>query len=193
MKALAFPFQGASRFCGPSNTRAAQSEEWLKKASRMPIYRGRGVHPMKKISLLMVVMAVGSLSLTGQDNWDVGAGSRILALENVWNQAVEHRDTKALDAMFDNSLVYIEHDGQIMTKAEYLASVKGTNSNPEQVLTEEMRAQVYGNTVVVTGIYKEKGVRNGKPYQRRGRFIDTWVFKERTWVCVAAQATLISH
>jgi hypothetical protein len=91
---------------------------------------------MKKIGLLMVVLAMGSLPLTGQDNSDDGVGSRILALENVWNQAVEHRDTKALDAMFDNSLVYIEHDGQIMTKAEYLATVKGTSSNPQQVLTE---------------------------------------------------------
>jgi hypothetical protein len=24
-----------------------------------------------------------------------------------------------------------------------------------------------------------------------GRFIDTWIFQNKTWVCVAAQATLL--
>jgi hypothetical protein len=34
-------------------------------------------------------------------------------------------------------------------------------------------------------------VKRGKPYQRDGRFIDTWAFKKGAWVCVAAQATPI--
>jgi hypothetical protein len=45
----------------------------------------------------------------------------------------------------------------------------------------------------VTGVYREKGTYKGKPYQRRGRFTDTWVKQKGTWQCVASQSTLISH
>jgi len=49
-----------------------------------------------------------------------------------------------------------------------------------------------GDSAVVTGVYHEKGQRNGKPYLRRGRFPDTWVLVQGNWVCVASQSTLIS-
>jgi ketosteroid isomerase-like protein len=52
---------------------------------------------------------------------------------------------------------------------------------------------MYGDAAVVTGIYREKGTDRGKPYQRRGRFTDTWVKQSGTWQCVASQSTLISH
>jgi hypothetical protein len=54
-----------------------------------------------------------------------------------------------------------------------------------------MTAHVFAGTGVVTGVYLAKGVENGKPYIRRGRFIDTWALKDGMWVCVASQATPI--
>jgi hypothetical protein len=112
-------------------------------------------------------------------------------LESAWNQAVETRDTKALDTIFDNLLIYVEHDGSVMTKAEYLTTVRKSLGNPQHVTTEKMTAHVWGSTAVVTGIYNETGVRGSKQYRRRGRFIDTWIFKNNTWICIAAQATLL--
>jgi hypothetical protein len=64
--------------------------------------------------------------------------------------------------------------------------------HPEQIVNESMTAYMYGGSAVVTGIYREKGVRNGKPYSRRGRFTDTWVNQSGTWVCASSQSTLIS-
>jgi ketosteroid isomerase-like protein len=149
---------------------------------------------MTTIKTLMSVAAVvfaASLAALAQDTSDADAVAKILALESVWNQAVAARDTKALDAIFDNLLVYVEHDGRVMGKAEYLAGVKRGDENPQQVSTEGMRAQIWGSAAIVTGLYRERGVYEGKPYDRRGRFIDTWVFKNGHWVCVAAQATLV--
>jgi ketosteroid isomerase-like protein len=149
---------------------------------------------MRTIKTAMCVVALisaGRLAAQAQTTSDADATSKILALESVWNQAVETRDTKALDAIFDNFLIYVEHDGRAMGKAEYLASVKRASGNPQHVSTEGMRAHIWGTAAVVTGIYRERGVHEGKPYDRRGRFIDTWIFKNGTWVCVAAQATLV--
>ena len=119
--------------------------------------------------------------------------TRILALENAWNQAEEHKDIKALDALLDPTLVYIDYDGSIMDKAQFLASARVPSLHPEQIVNESMTAHVYGGSAVVTGVYHEKGQKNGKPYLRRGRFTDTWVFQQGNWVCVASQSTLISH
>jgi ketosteroid isomerase-like protein len=119
--------------------------------------------------------------------------TKILALENAWNQAEEHKDVKALDALLDSSLVYVDYDGSIMDKAEFIASIKAPTLHPEQIVNETMTAHVYGDNAVVTGVYREKGDKNGKPYSRRGRFTDTWVYLNRTWVCVASQSTLILH
>jgi ketosteroid isomerase-like protein len=142
---------------------------------------------------LRVVAAICALRLgaLAQNVPGSDVESKILALESAWNQAVETRDTKALDAIFDNGLVYVENDGRVMTKGEYLAGVKKSNESPNRVSTEKMSAQIWGPTAIVTGIYHEKGVLRGKAYSRHGRFIDTWVFKNGTWMCVATQATLL--
>lgn len=119
------------------------------------------------------------------------AQTRILALENAWNQAEEHKDVNALDSLLDPTLVYVDYDGSMMGKAQFMASIKLPSLHPEQIVNESMTAHVYGDSAVVTGIYREKGQKNGKPYLRRGRFTDTWVFHQGNWVCVASQSTLI--
>jgi ketosteroid isomerase-like protein len=119
--------------------------------------------------------------------------TRILALENAWNRAEEHKDVRALDGLLGNDLVYIDYDGSFMDKAQFMASVKAPSLHPEQIVNESMTAHVYGDSAVVTGIYREKGLNKGKPYLRRGRFTDTWVNQNGIWVCVSSQSTLITH
>jgi hypothetical protein len=119
--------------------------------------------------------------------------TRILALENAWNQAEKHKDVRALDTLLDSSMVYIDYDGSMMDKAQFIASVKSPSLHPEQIVNESMTAHVYGASAVVTGVYREKGEKNGKSYMRRGRFTDTWVYQHGIWVCVASQSTLMMH
>jgi ketosteroid isomerase-like protein len=119
--------------------------------------------------------------------------SKILALENAWNLAEEHKDVKALEMLLHPNLVYIDYDGSRMTKDEFIASVKAPALHPEQIVNESVTAYVYGDSAVVTGVYKEKGVRNGKTYQRRGRFTDAWVFQSGRWMCVSSQSTLTAN
>jgi hypothetical protein len=45
---------------------------------------------------------------------------------------------------------------------------------------------------IATGVMKGKGVEGGKPYTRRERFVDTWVFKHGAWVCIGTNATPVS-
>jgi|SRR5450432_1494562 hypothetical protein len=140
--------------------------------------------------LVWLLILVGLAAFArAQDADEAGVRSKILALEHAWNQAEAFNDLKALDSLFDNRLVYIDSDGTLMTKAEFLAHVK--SSHLQQVITQSMSVQVFGDMAIVTGTYLVKEFKGGRNIQHRGRFADAWVRKDQTWVCVAAEATPI--
>jgi len=56
-----------------------------------------------------------------------------------------------------------------------------------------MSAHAYGNSVIVTGVYREQGTKNGHPYALRERFMDAWIQQNGVWVCASSQSTLIQH
>jgi len=145
-------------------------------------------------ALLLFLFAVTCLApQAAAQNSPDAEQTRILALENAWNQAEEHKDVAALQALLADSLVYIDYDGSYMDKEQFLTAIKAPSLHPEQIVNQAMTAHVYGDSAVVTGIYREKGVSAGKPYLRRGRFTDTWVKVNGTWQCVASQSTLVAH
>ncbi len=90
-------------------------------------------------------------------------------------------------------MTYTDYDGSLKTKSDFLAGVKAAAHTPEEETAESMSAQIYGDTAVVVGVYRVKGIDKGKPYLRRGRFTDTWINHKGNWVCVASQFTLISR
>ena len=132
----------------------------------------------KRISLVGILL-VGLLA-SADDK------SRIIALENSWNQAELHNDAHAVDMLLADDFVMTVADGYTMNKAAMLASVRDTSYRPEMLQSENMEVHMYGNTAVVTGAYLEKGKDKGKSYERRGRFTDTWVNQGGEWRCVAS-------
>jgi ketosteroid isomerase-like protein len=110
-----------------------------------------------------------------------------------WNQAYKAGDTKALASILDNSLVLVEDDGSLKTKSEFLASVKASSANQEQVAPESLTVRVFGNTAIAIGVIAVRGTQRGKSVVHRERFIDTWIYKNGTWICIATDATPITH
>ncbi|HLW83650.1 MAG TPA: nuclear transport factor 2 family protein [Candidatus Sulfotelmatobacter sp.] len=139
---------------------------------------------------VLIALALPCLLLRAQDS-GADVRSRILALEHARNQAEAMKDVNALDAILDETFVYVEFDGSQMGKAEFLARVR--KAPLQEVVTDSVTTQIFGGAAIVTGIYRSTEVHEGKPLQRRGRFIDTWVYRNGFWVCVAEQATPITH
>ncbi len=69
--------------------------------------------------------------------------SRILTLENAWNQAIQQKDGAALLMLLGPELVYIEYDGRLMNKAEYLADAQQPSLHPARVVGESLSVHVY--------------------------------------------------
>jgi hypothetical protein len=146
---------------------------------------------MRTRVLALAVVCLASLGGWSQDIPGSDAASRVIALENAWSRAAEVKDLKALDTLLENGFVYVDLDGRLMTKADVLADVKA--SKVQQAVTDGMTAHLYGNVAIVTGKVTMRGVENGKPFLRHGRFTDTWLYRSGAWACVASQETAILH
>jgi ketosteroid isomerase-like protein len=144
----------------------------------------------KLFSVFLLPLAVLRFDAQSMEQPDAGQ-SRIMALENAWNQAVQQKDRAAVEMLLGPELIYVDYDGTLMDKAEYLASVQSQSLRPARIVSESMNVHIYGAAAVVNGVYREKGVKNGKPYLLRERFTDTWVRRSESWVCVASHSTLI--
>lgn len=148
---------------------------------------------MKHAAALLSFVVLCISAMAAQDTSEAGIQSKVVALEKAWNQAYKIGDKKALDELLDNSIVLINDDGSVQSKKEFLASVHATNSQEQQVAPESMHVQVYGNVAIASGVMRVKGTEGGKSYTRREQFVDTWLFKAGKWVCIATDATPITH
>jgi ketosteroid isomerase-like protein len=141
---------------------------------------------------ILALMCAPAVLVSAQDD-EAAARAQVLALEKAWNQAYKAGDIKALDAILDNSLVLVEDDGSLKTKSEFLGSIKASKVNQEQVAPESLTVRVFGNTAIAIGVIAVKETKGGKTVVRRERFIDTWIIKNGTWICIATDATPITH
>ncbi len=139
-----------------------------------------------------IVLSAAVLVAQGGDQTE-REHNRIVALENAWNEAVALKDSAALDMLLAPELVYVEYDGSLMDKPQYLAAVRSPLARPARVVSESVIVHFYSNIAVASGVYRENGLKNGNPYTLRERFTDTWIHRNGAWVCVASQSTLISH
>jgi len=141
-----------------------------------------------KLFFCLTLLSILTISALAQDN--VSVESKIVAIEKAWNQAYKLRDKKALGEILHDSIVLVNDDGSLQSKTVFLSSVDAAKpSDQQQAEPESITVHVFGDVAIATGIFREKGVENGKAYLRRNRFVDTWVSHNGSWVCVAASAT----
>lgn len=119
--------------------------------------------------------------------------ARVLALETLWNQAEVAKDAAALDHLLADDFTYVDIDGSLHSKGEFLDGIKHPVEHIEIIGNDSVKARVYRDSVIVNGTYHEKGTLNGKAYVHHGRFTDTWVRQGSSWMCVASHSTLIQR
>jgi ketosteroid isomerase-like protein len=122
------------------------------------------------------------------------AVSKIIALEKAWNQAYKFRDKKALVEILHDSMIVVDDDGSLQSRSVFLAGIDAAHTSDEQQAEpESISVHLFGDVAIATGTFLERGIKNGNSYVKRNRFVDTWVSKGDSWVCIAASATPILH
>jgi ketosteroid isomerase-like protein len=148
---------------------------------------------LMKLSCLIVLAltVIGALtSPTAAQDQTETVKSKIIALEKAWNQAYRYRDKSALADILDDSIILVEEDGSIQSRSVFLASIDAARSTDEQISEpESISVRIFGETAIATGVFLRRGFANGKPHLKRNRFVDTWLKRGASWVCIAASAT----
>ena len=142
---------------------------------------------MKKVLVcLAVVLAALSVQAQVGDSSGAGVQKQIADLEQKWAQAQKASDADAIAPMLADKFVIVFSDGRILNKSQALDDTK--KSKMESVEASDLKVTSYGNTAVVTGTWKGKGIDgSGKPINDHERFIDTWhKAADGKWQCIGS-------
>jgi ketosteroid isomerase-like protein len=147
---------------------------------------------MKTKVILCLMLLCSWLMARDPANDDSADASKLIALENAWNQAQLHHDAKALSNLVSDAFVYTDYDGTVMNKAEFLVDMKDPDYRASLIANEEARVISYPNLAIVVGTYHTKGTYKRQPFEHYGRFTDTWLYQNNKWQCVASHTNLIN-
>jgi ketosteroid isomerase-like protein len=142
---------------------------------------------------LMLLLALTFLPFAQDISLAQGDETKIIALENLWNQMQINHEAEAMGKMLDSDFVLTDYDGAVMNKEQFVASIRDKSTQLTVEVSEDMKLHRHGDTVVVTGATHEKGTEKGKAFAHQGRFTDTWIKKDGQWLCIASQLSLLNR
>jgi len=139
----------------------------------------------------VLVPAASAHAQQWRDTTSAGAAERALfRLEEDFARAVIARDAAALRRIVAPQWVYSDESGT-MSRDEGIRAFTAGADTVEQSGNEEMRAIVYGNTAVVTGILWMRGHGPQGAFRNRYRYTDVFLKMDGRWRCIASQDYLI--
>lgn len=139
------------------------------------------------VSLLTISLTLAGVNF-GQSTSDSDI-RELQNLETVWNQAHEHGDSNALDAMWADDLEVTVPRMPVMTKAEALGFARSGRMKFLRYATSDVRVRVYGDAAVVSGRLQRTRVLNGQEVSDDWRFTKMYVRESHKWLVVAFQAS----
>lgn len=149
-----------------------------------PAY-SRSVHVLEKRG--------GRWQVVGNAGHGLDDTAVLLYMESDWNEASRTRNAAWFERNYAADATDIaSRTGAIQTKAEAIASVKTDKAVTESLELSETNVRVDGNTAIVTGVNRVRGRdEQGKPFDRRVRFTDTFIKRDGRWLVWATQGTTI--
>src|SRR5438270_3556981 len=110
-------------------------------------------------------------------------------LDTQYQLAVKNNDAKTMDRILADDFVLVTGRGRAFTKADLLKDTQPNVVYEHQEDTEQA-VRVFGDTAVVTALLWAKGTRDGKSFDYRLWFSDTYARTAAGWRYVFGQASL---
>lgn len=143
---------------------------------------------------IIFAMGMAQPAVLGGASADAQVDDRavVSALDLAYQAAVKRNDAEAMDKILHDNFALVLGSGHIVSRTELLDSARNREIDYE-VQDEDAGTQtvrVWGDTAVVTARLRIKGTRDGKPFERRLWFSDTYVRTPLGWRYAFAQASL---
>lgn len=138
-------------------------------------------------------LLAGMMMLNGEAAKADTAGTAekaVTAAEHQWMKGQQTNNLEMIAPLFADKVVSTDYEGKVLTgKDAVLADAKSTVYSSMDYT--ELKVTVFGDTAIALGTFAAKGTAQGKPFDQRGRFTDTWVMANGKWQCVATHFSLI--
>ena len=144
---------------------------------------------MKKYSLMHagLIGLLGVASASPAANVDDRA--IVADLDTQYQLAVKNNDAKTMDRILADDFVLVTGRGKSFTKADLLNDTRANVVYEHQEDTNQV-VRIWGDTAVVTALLWVKGTRDGKPFDYKLWFSDTYARTPAGWRYVFGQASL---
>ena len=118
-----------------------------------------------------------------------GNGNRVIALDAQRMTAMSTRDIGTLNALIADELVYTHSSARLDTKQSLIENMQSGKTVYTAVVPSDVKAQDYGDTIVLTGVARISVNSGGNAMNFGVRFTDIWANKGGNWQMVAWQST----
>jgi ketosteroid isomerase-like protein len=115
----------------------------------------------------------------------------VMAAEEAWTRAHLDTDVDALDRLMHRDYTIIKPDGSAWDKEKALNSHVPGRRYWEEAGSSDHQVRIYGDTAVVIGVWRAKGVNNGEAFDYSARYVSVWVKEEGRVQMVCDQSTEI--
>jgi ketosteroid isomerase-like protein len=140
---------------------------------------------------IQLLSLAGVLLGTAAETRTVDAAT-VAALDTQYQAAVKADDAATMDRILADDFILVLGNGTTQTKAELLeeARTRVHNWERQEEVDNSQKVRVWGDTAVVTAKLWVKGNKNGKAFDRKLWFSDTYVRTPGGWRYVFGQASL---
>jgi ketosteroid isomerase-like protein len=114
----------------------------------------------------------------------------VAALDTEYQLAVQNNDAEIMDRILADDFILTLGNGKVFTKEDLLASARNQDAIYEYQEDTEQVVRIWGDTAVITALLRSKGTENGKPFQHKLWFSDTYIRTPSGWRYAFGQASL---
>jgi ketosteroid isomerase-like protein len=170
--------------CTPLTATITHRNTFIDPTTKLPEY-SRSVHFLEKQGNTWKAVSNTGHPLTGQQE--------LLYMELDWNDATMRHDADWTERNYASFASDVSsRTGAMENKAETLASARSDKLVYDALDLSDAVVRVEGDAAVVTAVNHVRGKdAQGKAFDRRTRFTDTFVKKDGRWQVWATQGTLI--
>jgi hypothetical protein len=143
----------------------------------------------QKIGIAVVVACVASAAGLAQSAGS--AADEVLRAVRAAGDAQIKGDKATLERFTSDDFLYVHSSGSVANKADELAAVTAGDMKWTSISYSDLKARVYDNAAIVTGIETLAGTAKGYVPGPR-RLTDVWVKQNGTWQTAAGISTVVS-
>ena len=142
---------------------------------------------MRTIAIIVLVL-VGAIGAESSQAARVSE-SQIKDLERARQDAFVRGDVDFLDAQTAEDYTTVNGSGSLSTKPEMMRSLRAGTTKVKSYELAELKARIYADVAVLTGIYRDESSVNGRDRRVNVRFMRVFVNESGRWRAVSYQQT----